>query len=343
MARIIFTLCGVGLGHASRDSSLIKELRKKHDVKVVTYGNALDYLKEFKPIEMEGFPVYYDTHGEYNELISIGKNIPRTPKVIGENLEFFRKIIHEFKPNLIVSDYDVFGFYAAKFFGIKHVFISNMHSLKYFKLKRRHKMESFSLVTGVLGLWPFIGIENLFVIYLRKRKNLKGVKFFDVLVKEEVMKSRPKIRDYYLVYSEKNQLKTIIPLLKKTNEKFIIYGIKEKNSAKTRFFEKYSKKGFLKHLTECKGIISHGGLSLISEAIYLKKPVYTFTSAKFYERFFNGATIEELGFGLLEEHPTKEALEEFFRRNSEFRKNIVKAKFKPGNNELLKEINKLLK
>ncbi|MBU1120605.1 teichoic acid biosynthesis protein, partial [Candidatus Micrarchaeota archaeon] len=46
MARILFTVCGVGLGHATRSSQLIEGLIKEHKVFVVSSGEAHDYLQK---------------------------------------------------------------------------------------------------------------------------------------------------------------------------------------------------------------------------------------------------------------------------------------------------------
>ena len=46
MARVLFTVCGIGMGHAARSSVIIKELMKEHEVLVVSYGDGYNFLKE---------------------------------------------------------------------------------------------------------------------------------------------------------------------------------------------------------------------------------------------------------------------------------------------------------
>ncbi|MBN2127397.1 MAG: hypothetical protein JW703_03315, partial [Candidatus Diapherotrites archaeon] len=191
-----------------------------------------------------------------------------------------------------------------------------------------------------LGIMPFV-YDYLFVLSLKEKENTDKIKFFKMIVKDELINAEPEEKDFYIVYSDKFQLKNIIPLLEKINEKFIVFGLKG-NAKNIEFHEKYSNEFFSEKLIECKGILSHGGMSLISEAIQLKKPVYTFTSAKFFERFYNGAVNEELGFGLVEETPSLKKLNEFFSRINEFKKNIEKSGIKAENNKILKEINKLI-
>jgi hypothetical protein len=49
MSKILVSLCGVGMGHASRETPLIKELMKSHEVKVTSYNDGFKYINEFHP------------------------------------------------------------------------------------------------------------------------------------------------------------------------------------------------------------------------------------------------------------------------------------------------------
>jgi uncharacterized protein (TIGR00661 family) len=341
MNKIIVSICGVGMGHAARESALITELKKNNEVIVTTYGEAFNYLKEFNPVKIQGFKIIY-LNGVYNELLSILSNIPFFPFIVLKNFFVFNKLKKEFKPDLIVSDYDVFSLYFSRLCKIPCVLISNMHGLKYSSLKKKHPHKDSSLITGVLGLLPFAFFNYLFVLSLRKKQNTEKIRFYSMIVKPEILKAKPKDKNFYLVYSNEKQLKTIIPLLEKINEKFIVFGLKGK-AENIEFHEKYSKKLFAEKLIECKAILSHGGYSLMSEAIHLKKPIYSFTSARFYERFFNGATIQEMGFGLIEETPSINGLNEFFSRINEFKKNILNSGISDESKKIAEEINELIK
>jgi uncharacterized protein (TIGR00661 family) len=320
---------------------LISELKKNNEVIVTTYGDAFNYLKEFNPIKIQGFKIIY-LNGVYNELLSILSNIPFLPITTIKNYLIFRKLAKKFKPDLIVSDYDVFSLYASKLFKIPCILVSNMHGLKYSSLKKEPTHRQSSLITGVLGLLPFAFFDYLFILSLKKKQNTEKIRFYSMIVKPEILKAKPKDKNFYLVYSSKEQLEKIIPLLEKINEKFIIFGLKG-NAKNIEFYEKYSKELFAEKLIECKGILSHGGYSLMSEAIHLKKPIYSFTSARFYERFFNGATIQELGFGLIEETPSINGLNEFFSKITEFKKNILNSNISDESKKIAEEINKLIK
>ncbi len=337
MSKIIISVCGVGLGHAARESALIKELKKNNEVIVTTYGNAFNYLKEFNPIKINGFKIIY-LNGKYNELLSILINIPVLPIIAIKNFLTFKKLVKEFKPDLIISDYDVFSLYTAKLFNIPSILISNMHAINYFKIKKTNT----PLITKILGLKTLNFFNHLIVLSLKKHENKKNISFYTMIIKPELLKTKPIEKNYYLVYSNKEQLKQLIPLLKKINQKFVVFGSKGK-AKNIKFYEKYSIKTFTKKLIECKGIMSHGGYSLISEAIHLKKPIYTFTTKEFYERYFNGTIIQELGFGVIEEKPTLKGLTTFMNNTKKYKQNIKKSRIKAENKQVIKQIKKIIK
>src|SRR3989344_1202849 len=115
MAKILYTVCGVGLGHASRSAAIISKLLKKHDVLITSYGKAYDFLKQ------------------------------------------------EFKPDIIVTDFDVNGLYIAKLFNLPVVTISNMHILNYLPVEMKPKEKIEYLLTEKPMLDAFSPTDYLFV------------------------------------------------------------------------------------------------------------------------------------------------------------------------------------
>ena len=62
MARILYGLCNVGMGHAIRSKVIVSELIKKHDVKIVASGFTYSYLKKHfgsRVINIEGFELAF--------------------------------------------------------------------------------------------------------------------------------------------------------------------------------------------------------------------------------------------------------------------------------------------
>ena len=68
-------------------------------------------------------------------------------------------------------------------------------------------------------------------------------------------------------------------MLKKfKNEKFMVYGMDKKKKTGNFEFAENSTEGFYNDFANCTSVFSHGGISLTSEAIMLRKPIYTFST-----------------------------------------------------------------
>src|SRR3989344_8859447 len=128
MAKILFTICGIGRGHASRSSEIISSLMKKHDVFVVSYGDGYDFLKEkFRVGQIKWFKMLYDKDS-YKGISTIFYNIPRLPFIFANNLSKLHEVVKDFKPDIVISDFDVNGIYIAKLSGIPAITISGLKS-----------------------------------------------------------------------------------------------------------------------------------------------------------------------------------------------------------------------
>ncbi|MFW5747113.1 MAG: glycosyltransferase family protein, partial [Nanoarchaeota archaeon] len=93
--------------------------------------------------------------------------------------------------------------------------------------------------------------------------------------------------------------------LNKLDETFYVYGFGKKRARKHLTFFNFSEDGFIQHLASAKAVIIGGGLSLMSEAIYLKKPVFSVPLRNHYEQIMNAYYLQKLKFG---EHHQKPQL-----------------------------------
>ena len=343
MAKILFSVCGVGMGHATRSSVLIKQLMKDHDVFISSYGPAYDFLKEEfgEGQKLKWFELLFEDKG-YNKMKTMIYNAPRAPRIMASNLYTLAKFLKKIKPDLIVSDFDVNAVYIGELLKIPVITISSMHIMENIKIKMSMKDRLMYYSTEKPILTAFKPSNHIFVTYYFK----PGVKekkkqFFGPLVRENFIKSRTSDGGYHLVYFSKSELKRILPLLKKfKNEKFIVYGLDKVKKAGNFEFAKNSNEQFYNDFANCTSVFSHGGISLTSEAIMLKKPIYTFSSKEFYERYFNGSILMKLGFGGLEENPTYNGINSFMKDTKMYKKEMIISDLPAGNKEMFRALKK---
>src|SRR3989338_9508081 len=118
------------------------------------------------------------------------------------------------------------------------------------------------------------------------------------IVRPEIMNSKPKSEDYVFVYQSTKSYDKLIDILKRINYKFIIYGFDKDKVVGNLFFKKFNDgKDFLKDLVNCKAVITNGGFTLISESLYLGKPILVVPIKKHFEQVLNSLYIQEKKFG----------------------------------------------
>ena len=81
---------------------------------------------------------------------------------------------------------------------------------------------------------------------------------------------------------------------------------------------------------------------MVSEALYLKKPILSIPVKNQFEQVLNAKYLEELGYGEYQTKTTPEIIKDFLKKLPEYEKNTKKYK-QEGNKILFKEVDKAIK
>ena len=94
-------------------------------------------------------------------------------------------------------------------------------------------------------------------------------------------------------------------------------------------------------MAKSKGVICNAGMSTLSEAIYLKKPILCVPLKGQVEQELNAFYLEEKGFGLSAESINLKNIKEFMKNINFYRKNLEKEKLSDKENikKIIKEFN----
>jgi uncharacterized protein (TIGR00661 family) len=131
MARIHFSVCGIGLGHASRCRPIILEaIKRGHDVSISTYGDAVSYFERLGLNVLEVPAVDYgrDARGAVSIKATLLQNIFLPLKVTAQTL-IEARIIEEFGADAVVSDTRASAILAARLTGIRSTLILNQYNV----------------------------------------------------------------------------------------------------------------------------------------------------------------------------------------------------------------------
>ena len=90
-------------------------------------------------------------------------------------------------------------------------------------------------------------------------------------------------------------------------------------------------------MANAKAVVCNGGFTFISEAICLKKPIYSVPAKGNFEQVLNGYYVQRLGYGEYHEKMSINKLAKFLKKLPKYQKRL--SEVKPTNNDgIIKEL-----
>ena len=295
--KILYGIAGEGLGHAIRCKPILEHLIKKHNVIILCGGRAYEFYKKKMPNitrEIGAFRLAFNSNrievGKtiFNNLFSLPDTIRKSFKIKG--------IIEDFRPDVIISDFEPFSAYFAILYKIPSIAIDNQNIAINTEIDTKSKLNRFFSYFVIKSLSPK---SNYFLItsffYPKIKKN--NTFLFSPILREEILGKTGKKGKHVLLYLH-NIKDSIINSLNKIDEKFILYGDNLYWKSKNVLSKKFNEVSFIKDFINCKAIICNGGFTTLSEAIYLRKPIICIPIGGHHEQILNAEYVEKLGYGI---------------------------------------------
>ena len=89
-----------------------------------------------------------------------------------------------------------------------------------------------------------------------------------------------------------------MPLLQQLpDQEFRVYGFNKQESHGNVQLCAFSEAGFIADLASARAVVTNGGFSLISEAVFLHKPICAIPIPAQFEQWLNAAQVQQMGFG----------------------------------------------
>lgn len=272
--KIVYGCNGEGRGHAARTAALWPLLRVRHDITVWAPESIDSFLHEkCDGIQTRPIPGLHFAHNGHRILYleTLKKNL----SIIGNRRKIVTLLAREMRENGVqgvISDYEPLTAMAAVKAGIPLINL-NHPSVVLRTASLRGDAISAKIVSSIMS--P------------PAQKNLI-CSFYDgdvgPILREEVRNAVPSRGDYILVY------------LKASSAEAVKSTLKAFSDTEFRFFPDPSR-DFIDSLAGCRAIIAPAGHQLLSEALYLKKPVLAIPQEKQYEQRLNARMLKASGWG----------------------------------------------
>lgn len=324
MAKILYGLCSVGMGHAIRTTAILEHLiSKKHDVMVVTSHKTYDLLrKHFKNVyNIEGFELVFRENKILNAR-TLFKNIGKFSPSTLNQLKSIKEKIRKFDPDVVISDWETFSSYTAKELKKPLISFDNQHFLVYGKFKVKDKYMSEYLKARVF-LYSLVSKAKYYVItyfentQIKKKKNVFLV---PPIIRDDILNANVTKGDYVLVYQTTETYRKLLNVLRNIDDKFIVYGYNMDKKEGNLTFKKFDEaKGFIRDLSGAKAVICNGGFTLISESIHLGKPLLVLPILGHFEQILNGLYVKRRRYGDFCERLSANAVKNFLGDLKEYK------------------------
>jgi uncharacterized protein (TIGR00661 family) len=347
---ILYWVQSDGMGHALRSYAVIQYLLSQgHTVKVVTSGRAREFFQKHSidVEEVEWLSFYY--HNNKVSYIMTGiKNLFHSPRVIQKCIVPLTKIILQFKPDVIITDFEVFTAKAWLLMDIPVISIDNISLLFLAKLPyslstlTEYIIARFTAQGFIHGAYHYCVTSFFEANLLHAGRDAKKVSFVPPILRKEIIDVEPYSWEHTIVYQSTHTNKKLIPALHWCpDEQFIYYGCEVEKQDKNICYKKFSTQEFIADLASAKAVITNGGFTLISEAIYLHKPILCNPIEKHYEQFLNSEMVTKLGYGKTTNDISAKEVRTFFNELSAYQKNLSQYQ-QEGNKKLFDQLDVLL-
>lgn len=338
---VFYCICGEGMGHAIRSSVIIDRIKEKYDIYIFSSDRAYNYLKsKFNNVyEIGGFNTVY-INNKVNNLKTLANALKRNPTNIKVGYETLYRKARKLRPDVIVTDFEIYATTVSKLLNIPLISLDNIHMITQTKISypanKRIEMIKAKGVIKTYVVKPKVHIlTSFFYPPVRAKKNAV---IYPPVIREDILKLKPSEGDHVIVYqTSKESVKLVRKLKSLKNEKFIVYGFNVNKTDQNLTFKEFNEDEFYEDLASAKAVICNGGFTFISEAISLKKPIYSVPAIGNFEQALNGYYVQRLGYGEYHEVMSAAKVKSFLEKIPIYKKNLAKVK-KTNNDGIIKEL-----
>lgn len=338
---IFYCVCGEGMGHAIRTGVIVDRIKDKYDIYIFSSDRAYEYLNsKFDNVyEIGGFNTVY-INNKVNNLKTLSNALKRNPTNIKVGYENLYRKARQLHPDIIVTDFEIYATMLSKIRNIPLISLDNIHMITQTKIDypKDHYVEMLK-AKGVIKTYvvkPKIHILTSF--FYPKIRPRKHAVIYPPIIREEIMKLKTSKRNHVIVYQTSKESRKLVRKLKALkDEKFIVYGFDKNEEDGNLTYKKFNEDEFYDDLASSKAVICNGGFTFISEAIYLKKPIYSVPAIGNFEQTLNGFYVQKLGYGEYHEIMNANRVAEFLKQLPKYQKKLDKVENR-NNDGIIREL-----
>jgi uncharacterized protein (TIGR00661 family) len=329
--QILYGVAGEGLGHAMRSQVAIAHLLARgHEVRVMASGRAHEVLApQFADVhEIQGLRIAFRGQ-KVDALDTVRRNWRDLGAGLRHNMATWLGLtraapaqlaatgtddgrVHvlarrmPFQPDVVVTDFESWTWLCARISGVPVVSLDNLQALNRCRQPKRllkGMRKDFEVARTVVrakvpGAAHYLVTSCFAVEPCKPRTSV-----VPPLLRARVLAARATRGDHVVVYRSTpgdDGLSEILWRLPQTE--FRVYGVQPDLRADHRdeniLYRPYDEATFVQDLASCRAVIAGGGFTLMTEALFLGKPMLVVPLEGHVEQTLNARWLDDSGLGL---------------------------------------------
>ena len=315
--KILYGVNGEGMGHATRSQVVIDSLLERHQVRVLASGAAFRHLSERLPAVEQVFgPTFALEEGQIQRWRTVVQNVRSAREELPDAVRLWADEVEEWEPDVVITDFEPVSAGFARWTRTPLIAVDNINAIDRCRHGRRiigGDREDYLIAKAVVrGMVPGAA-DYVVTTFFQPPLARKRTTLVPPILRPEIAAARSEEGEHLLVYSSGEE--RLLEALRASGVRCLVYGMRggpeEVRVEDNLEFRPPSNEGFVEALRTSRGVVAGGGFSLLSEAVYLGKPVLSVPLRGQFEQLMNARYLEARHYGLCAEEMDAGALERF--------------------------------
>ncbi|MFD1754825.1 glycosyltransferase family protein [Rufibacter sediminis] len=224
--KILYGVPGEGMGHATRSKVIITYLLAQgHDVQAVSSARAFQFLHQAFPgrvHEIKGFHIAY-RNAAVSTVNTALLTLRTAPANLKLNFNRYRELMEQFRPEVVISDFESFSYFFAKHHRLPIISIDNMQVINRCQLDIPVLPEwksSFQVAKNVVKAKVPRSAHYLVASFFSATTCKENTTVVPPIIREAILRAKTSVGNHVLVYqsstNQKNLLHTLQQLPQET-------------------------------------------------------------------------------------------------------------------------------
>jgi uncharacterized protein (TIGR00661 family) len=318
--KILYGVVGEGMGHAIRSCVVLEQLLAQgHEVEIMASSRAADFLaKRFPEVHrIHGLHIIYEEN-RVKKGRTLFSNVLQGAAALPEQLRSYFQLVDDFAPEIVISDFESWVYWYGKTHRLPIISIDNMQVLG----RCTHAPEildgigtEFQLTKAfVKSKLPFCDhylITTFFYPPVRK----PNTTLVPPVLRSQVLAKTPRKGEHLVVYQTATDHDALSATLAATGLECRIYGMRRDLQAEVVLgnlrYRPFDEAAFIDDIASSRAVISGGSFTVMSECVYLHKPLLSVPVQGQIEQVVNGRYLQAEGYGRTANHIDDTTLREF--------------------------------